>query len=219
MENMTSETGKNIYLSGGGDEHASYLLDGVFFDCIPKGGTLLYVPVALRRSRLFSGVEDWFMNVMEAHNRRQDIKLETWNDLNGKDFSDLKRFSAIYVGGGNTWDLMKEITESGLKKFLKEYVENGGIYYGGSAGAIICGAHVDTHTDENIAHWDDVGGMDLLSGLSVACHVTQEQFVELENMTKEKHIRLLALAENAGAIVEGPSYRCVGDGLCREFGQ
>ncbi len=214
---MTNEAVGNIYLSGGGDEHASYPLDRFFFERIPNGGALLYIPIALKGHRLFNGAENWFRGVMKLHLRHEDVVLETWNELNGKDFSNLKRFDAIYVGGGNTWNLMKDITESGFNKFLQKYIEEGGTYYGGSAGAIICGLRIDTGKDENTVNWQDTGGMNMLNGLSVACHVKQEKLGELEIMAKEKELRLLALAEDAGAIINGSTHTCVGEGVCREF--
>jgi dipeptidase E len=214
---MTSGVQKTIYLSGGGGEQASFPLDRFFFASIPQNGTLLYLPVALRGHRLFDDAEDWFRGVMKLHNRHEDITLEVWSDLNGQELLNLGRFDAIYVGGGNTWSLMKEITESGFREVLEQYIQTGGLYYGGSAGAIICGSRIDTHKDGNTIGWKDLSGMNLLNDLSVVCHVKEEQFGELENMAREKQLRLLALAENAGAIVESKSYRCVGEGICREF--
>ena len=206
-----------MYLSGGGDEKSSYPLDRYFFSSIPKRGMLLYLPIALRGHRLFNGAEKWFRSVMKLHNRHEDVSLEVWDDLTNKDFCNLRRFNSIYIGGGNTWSLMKEITENDFKEPLRVYIEGGGIYYGGSAGAIICGSNIDIQSDENLVNWRDTNGMDLLNGLSVACHVTEEKFNMLENMARKKNLHLLALAETAGAIIDGVSYRCVGNGICREI--
>lgn len=214
---MSTSTQKKMYLSGGGDEQSSYPLDRYFFSSIPKRGALLYLPIALRGHRLFREAGEWFKGVMKLHNRHEDVSLEVWNSLADRSFQNLKQFSAIYVGGGNTWSLIKEITESGFKEVLREYIEDGGLYYGGSAGAVICGLKIDIQQDENLVNWPDTGGMDLLNGLSVVCHATEEQFGELKSMAEKNKTRLLVLAETAGAIVEGASYKCVGSGVCRKI--
>lgn len=214
---MIRKASKIIYLSGGGNERSSYPIDRFFFEDIPKNGTLLYIPIALREHKLFHGAENWFRNVLKLHGRHKNIALEVWNELNKENFSDLGKFDAVYVGGGNTWNLMKEISESGFKEFLLKYIESGGIYYGGSAGAIICGARIDANEDENTAGWRGITGMNILNGISIVCHVKQSRLDELRNIAKEKKLHLLALAEGAGAIVRGTSYKYVGEGLCEEF--
>ncbi len=214
---MAKKAKKNIYLSGGGGEHDSFTLDGFFFTRIPRHGKLLYVPIALREHKLFTGAENWFRGVIKLHSRNDDIVLETWFDLKGKDFSKLKEFDGVYIGGGNTWSLIKDITESGFVNPLKEYIENGGVYYGGSAGAIICGLRIDLHGDKNSINWKGTVGMDLMNGLSVVCHAKQEQLAELEKLAKKEDIRLITLAENAGAIYNGSACKCVGDGICKIF--
>lgn len=214
---MISDSKKKIYLSGGGGEQASFPLDSFFFASIPRGGMILYLPTGLRGHRLFDDAKEWFKGIMRLHNRHEDIALVVWNDFDAKDFSNLEDFDAIYVGGGNTWTLIKEITESGFREKLEQYIRDGGLYYGGSAGAIICGSRIDTHNDKNTVGWADTRGMAVLNGLSVACHITEDQLSALEEMVAKKRLHLLALAEDAGVIIEDKSYHCIGKGICREF--
>jgi dipeptidase E len=52
---------------------------------------------------------------------------------------DLQDFEVLYVSGGNTFYLLKKSLESGFNKVVKEFVENGKVYIGSSAGSIVAG--------------------------------------------------------------------------------
>lgn len=48
----------------------------------------------------------------------------------------------VYVAGGNTFYLLKQLQESGFDTILTKYVANGGLYAGASAGALIAGPDI-----------------------------------------------------------------------------
>jgi hypothetical protein len=52
-------------------------------------------------------------------------------------YNELIKYNAIYFCGGNTSYLLKRINETGFNEILMEYIKNGGIYIGVSAGSII----------------------------------------------------------------------------------
>ena len=59
-------------------------------------------------------------------------------DLHYKmEYNELKEYDAIYFCGGSTSYLLKRINETGFNKPLKEFIGNGGVYVGVSAGSII----------------------------------------------------------------------------------
>jgi len=49
----------------------------------------------------------------------------------------LQKYDTVYIGGGDTFKLLKLIRESGFDEKLLRYYKSGGAIYGGSAGAII----------------------------------------------------------------------------------
>lgn len=59
----------------------------------------------------------------------------------------LKSAQAIFVGGGNTFLLVKTLHELGLMDILREKVLNGTPYLGTSAGSNICGPNMQTTND------------------------------------------------------------------------
>ena len=135
---MQNVKNNRIYLSGGGNEKQSFPLDKFFFSSLPENGRFLYIPIALRGHKLYPTAHLWMKSVLELHNRN-DVQFETADDLSKYGFENLKVFNGIYIGGGNTWSLMKELKDSGFSNALIQYIQSGGKVYGGSAGAIIFG--------------------------------------------------------------------------------
>ncbi len=79
----------------------------------------------------------------------------------------------IYISGGNTFGTMKRIRESGFDKAIIDYVENGVLYIGGSAGAHIASAdlsHVAKY-DSDTFGLKDFSGLALYRGIFI-CHYT-----------------------------------------------
>lgn len=59
----------------------------------------------------------------------------------------LENTQAIFVGGGNTFELVNQLYKNDLFPTLKEVVENGIPYLGTSAGSNICGVSMKTTND------------------------------------------------------------------------
>jgi len=53
--------------------------------------------------------------------------------------TDLKDIEVLYISGGNEFYLKEKSNESGFETFVKEFIENGGLYVGTSCGSIIMG--------------------------------------------------------------------------------
>lgn len=207
MQNINKDN--KIYLSGGGNEHQSSTLDKFFFDSIPEGGSFLYIPIALRGHKLFPTANLWMNSILEMH-KRTDIQFETLNDSSNKKPGDLEKFDAIYIGGGNTWSLMKELKESGFSEALIWYSNSGYPVYGGSAGAIILGAKINTHDDKNEVGWGDNNGLNLLKNYSVACHFKDEDGERFKNWARENNLPIVCLFEETGLIIDNTKIECVG---------
>lgn len=202
-----------IYLSGGGNEKQLFPLDKFFFDTFPKNGSFLYIPVALRGNKLYPTAHIWMKSILEIH-ERNDIQFETADDLSKYRLEDLKNFDAIYIGGGNTWSLMQELMDSGFSQELISYIKNGGVVYGGSAGAIVFGKNIDTHDDENKINLKDTSGFNLLSDYSVACHYTDKQSDRFKDWAISHKSPILCLPEETGLVFGNDSILCVGTKPC-----
>jgi dipeptidase E len=151
--------------------------------------------------------------VLELHNR-SDVQFEVADDLAKYQLEDLKKFDAIYIGGGNTWNLMQELRNSGFSHEFVSYIKNGGVVYGGSAGAIVLGKNIDTHNDENKINLKDTAGFNLLGDYSVACHYTNEQESLFREWVVSNKSPIVCLSEETGLIFGNDSVLCVGTKPC-----
>ena len=105
---------------------------------------------------------------------------ENTERTDGQDFTD---YACLYIGGGNTYKLLKDLKTSGAVEKIRKYLtEDGGIVYGGSAGAIIFGRDLDSCNtdDENEVGLADHRGFNLINGYSLLCHYTSRDWERTE---------------------------------------
>lgn len=193
-----------LFLSGGGDIETSYLFDSLFFDSLPQSANILYIPVAMantttKREAAF----DWFSKLISRHssnNRYLDFTI--WND--GDSIPILDNYDALYVGGGNTYRLLMVLEKTGMLDVLKKYIKNGGIYYGGSAGAVIIGRDLRTVGEEGLENYSKHDGMNFVNNISVFPHFSnnEEQKSAIRNICSRYSLKIAALPENSGLIID-----------------
>ena len=185
-------TGK-IFLSGGGDENASYLLDKEFFKEVPLNGEILYITTGFREDERILHAMEWMQRVMELHGR-SDINFLMIDDLT--QLKHLGDYEAIYIGGGDIDTLMDEFDRTGFEFVLKNYSEHGGTIYGGGGGAIILGKFIDTIREVRRKYKTGVG---LLDKYSVATSYRGEN---MTGWVPSHDSHLICLPEGIGVIVK-----------------
>ncbi len=85
---------------------------------------------------------------------------------------------------------------------LKSYIAEGGIVYGGSAGAIILGKDIRTASEAKGISLDDYEGLNVLGEYSVLCHYNSEggnkrEILELTSIIKSP---IISIPEKSGVI-------------------
>ncbi|MBN1792131.1 Type 1 glutamine amidotransferase-like domain-containing protein [Candidatus Woesearchaeota archaeon] len=185
-----------IFLGGGGSTEQSKRLDSIFVKQVGRK-PILYIPVAMETSD-FQPCWDWFIETFSALGIRKE-RIVMWTNLEGKTVKDLMQFSAVYIGGGNTFKLLKLMRKSGFDKALKQYAKKG-IIYGGSAGAIILGKSIKTAIvlDENNEKLEDLNGLCLVN-YSIFCHYKPELNNRIMDLAKQ--LDIIAITEESGLIV------------------
>jgi dipeptidase E len=194
-----------IYLSGGGSGKDSRELDEAFLEDIEKIKPLLYIPLA--RDLPYDSCLDWIKSNFEFG------EFKNFKMINNKDELlniDLKNYSGVYIGGGNTYKLLKELKEVGFLDILSKYIREEGIVYGGSAGAIILGKDILTANDPNEVNINNFEGLNELNEFSVFCHYNSEVKKDVEAYTKKTKNSVLVLSEKTGLIVQGEEVFVVG---------
>jgi len=187
----------NLFLSGGGDEHDSTALDSEFLKSF-SGSKILYIPIAMPQQVItYESCYDWIStNLTKLSDRFLEIDM----CLEPADLSIdlLKKYDAVYIGGGNTYKLLQELYNGNFIGVLKEYIGNGGVYYGGSAGAIITGNNISTVIEENDNNYKYDEGLNFLSGHAVRCHYDDGQDEKIYKFINLYNSPVIALPEKTG---------------------
>lgn len=199
-----------IFISGGGNKEQTQKFDELFFNELTSNSKILYIPVALDRDHKgFESCFDWFASVINFHQGNKELDFEMI--LNEDDVPSLKNFDAVYIGGGDTYKLLNYIYAKELNTKLNEYLENGGLIYGGSAGAIILGKDIRTVEEENNKNYPFYEGLNLLSGYSIKCHFLDSDLYTLTQRANNYGLKILALPEESGVIFSSRNISFVGE--------
>jgi len=191
-----------LFLSGGGNENDSFKIDMEFITSL-KHKRIIYIPLALEPT--INGYEscfDWISSTFSYRLTGDFVDISMWINLQNKTLADLNNFDAVYIGGGNTFNLLKKVKETAFDKILINFYKNGGIIYGGSAGAIICGHDINTVKEENEINYSKNDGLNLINNYSIICHYTKEQKNKVFSYVKENGIQVIAIPEKSGLVVE-----------------
>lgn len=176
-----------LILNGGGsDEQIKEALE--IFAREVNGGKVLYIPLAWHCGNMEECI-NWFRGQVSMFGI---INIEQVLDPNNLTKEKLKETSGLFIGGGNTYQLLKCLKETQAFENLKEYIENGGLIMGGSAGALIFGECIDTClkdelvikscNDENKVGLKDTKGFNCVNGYSILPHYKKlpEQYLAIQ---------------------------------------
>ena len=201
-----------LFLSGGGSAKQTKKFDKFFASKIAGSKRILYIPIAMPARRhssreCFEWATDT-LNSVGLHN------IEMWTRISGKQYRKLRDYDAIYIGGGNTYGLLDKIRKTGFDILLKRYLADGGIVYGGSAGAIIMGRNIQTagfgrDSDRNFLGMKDFRGLNLL-GYSIQAHHSKVDDQAMRDYVARTGIPAIALPEETGLYINGDKARVIG---------
>jgi dipeptidase E len=199
----------NLILSGGGDKEQTEIIDKEFGKALDLNKPLLYIPLAMGGEIPY---EDCYKWISEVFNPLGITEIEMWTDLEAKSPEDLRKFSSIYIGGGNTFYLLNTLRETGFDEILKEYVDKEGIVYGGSAGAIIFGRDILTssHMDPNQTDLKSFEGLNYLDNYSVWCHYETSNDDLIKEYVKKYGFHVIALPEETGIVMSEGTLKVIG---------
>ena len=129
-----------------GSNYLEYLLPtlSVFFTNVK---TVLFLPYArpsgISYTSYTSIVKEAFVNINIAVKGIHEFKNPT---------DAIKSAEAIFVGGGNTFELVNQLYKNDLLGVLREVIDTGTPYLGSSAGSNICGVNIKNTNDMPIVY-------------------------------------------------------------------
>lgn len=194
-----------LLLAGGGDAEIVGHIDTFFVSQIDVSRPVLYVPVAAENTE-YGACAAWFQSTYEKYGIKN---IEVCTDLHKAEVS--RGYSALFIGGGNTYKLLKEIRESGFDKKVMEFLNQGGLVYGGSAGSIIFGKDIKAAAfhDENTVGFGETAGLNLVQGFDIRCHYGADGD---EKGISRNGKGTIALPEDCAVYVEDGSITFIGSG-------
>ena len=193
-----------LILSGGGDPEQVRFIDEFFAAHINKTQKVLYIPAAMEREVFtYEQCLNWFTSTYVPFGI-QNIEMLT--DLSNAEIP--ANTAAIFIGGGNTYKLLKELRDSSFDKKLLAFLNSGGIVYGGSAGAMIFGKTIETeiHTGSRNYGLTDLSALDQLNGYDLWCHYTPKEDPLISIYPHPLYI----LSEESGLIVRNGEVISIG---------
>lgn len=196
-----------LFLAGGGNEKQSRTIDEIFLRNVKK---ILYIPWAWPDDN-FEACKKWFSRMIQKH--RNDVQTDALTTIESPE--NLDQYDAIYIGGGNTFKLLKRLRESGLGKKLKDYYQNRGVIYGGSAGAIILGKNIETallckDKDVNLVKLQNLSALNLAMGCDIQCHYEPEQLKEHQIHAAKTGRNIIAIPEESAVLVKDNKFKAIG---------
>ena len=124
-----------VFICGGGCREqtvrAMRRLDEVISHDLP----CLYIPLAMEEDR-YDSCREWITGELSGIGIPGIEMVRSAEELSRKRLAD---YSFLFIGGGNTFKLLYDIKRAGMFEPIREYLRNGGVAFGGSAGAIIFG--------------------------------------------------------------------------------
>ena len=159
-----------VFICGGGSGEqtvrALHRLNEVINHALP----CLYIPLAMEEEQ-YDSCRKWIAGELAGIDIPGIEMVRSADELSRKRLAD---YSFLFIGGGNTFKLLYDIKRANMFEPIREYLQNGGVAFGGSAGAVIFGEDLESCAldDDNDVGLKDTGGFDVLKGISFLCHFT-----------------------------------------------
>ncbi len=173
-----------LFLCGGGFGEQTKLTNKRFNEVVNHTKPLLYIPFAWNDDT-YSGCLDFIKGELSEVDLPYIEMVKSVEELEKKDLSN---YSSIFIGGGNTYKLLKMLKESTCYQQIVDFVQNDGIIYGSSAGAVILGKDIDIikEMDPNDVNLKDTKGFNLIDGISIFPHYTNKK----SKLTEEQNLAI-----------------------------
>ena len=172
-----------LILCGGGSGDQNKISYELLNEIIDNSKPILYVPLAIdEKDHPYDGCLEWITGELSNLDIKGIEMVRTFEELSKKD---LNNYSSLYIGGGNTYKLLKGLKESKSFDKIKEYLENDGIVLGSIAGSVIFSKDIEVikPMDPNEVNLKDTKGFNILNNTSIFPHYInyKSRYTEEEN--------------------------------------
>lgn len=168
-----------------------------FLSVIPKPANelkILFFPTASRTEEEMMFVKKSQDELLDAGVSRDNI---LWLDVdNASENYGSADFDCIYVCGGNTFYLLKKLKESGYFTKILDWIDNGIMYVGASAGSVIAAPDINyiLCMDTNDCDLNDTSGFSLISSYLIPHYA--EEFTESAEIIRREYGDVLTIRDS-----------------------
>jgi dipeptidase E len=205
----------NSTLHGGGYlDHA----EAAIRDFLGKAPRVLFVPHALRDRDAYAG---------QARRRLEEMGYGLDSLHEASDAREaVSRAEALFIGGGNTFRLLRALQELSLLEPIRRRVEEGMPYIGSSAGSVVASPTIRTTNDMPIVEPASFGALGLvpfqinahyLDADPASTHMGETREERLRQFHEENSEPVVGLREGTMLRVEGGSVVLLGGRPARIF--
>ena len=200
-----------IFLCGGGSGKQILFAMNKFASIIDRSKPILYIPFAMEEEK-YESCENWFSNEIKMFGLNKFEMVKSSKELSIKNLDD---YSSIFIGGGNTFKLLKDLKQFSNFEKIRNYLNHDGIMFGGSAGAIILGKDINSclMQDKNIVGLKETRGFNYLNDYSLLCHLSNSSFKHNKNYLKEysKENKTIYLPEEDVIFIDNGKISMIGN--------
>ena len=202
-----------LFLNGGGCGEQVKESYALLKQKVDTNKPLLYIPLAMEKESYPSCLEWISGELADFHFPKIDM-ITSPEELCVKNLAD---YAALFIGGGNTYKLLAELKSCNAFQKIKAFLEDGGIVFGGSAGAILFGKTIDScrYADPNELGLKETSGFNKIFGVYIGAHYPNDDpgktqratdcFTELSNDAP-----VIALPEEDTLVMNKNTIRIVG---------
>ena len=185
-------------------------VETITFIPFARPGGISYDRYTEAASNAFAKINKKVIGLHTAKNRKEAL-------LNGE---------AIFIGGGNTFELLNQLYQQELLEDLKNVIENGIPYLGTSAGSNICGLNIKNTNDMPIIYppsFDALGTIPFninahyLDPLEGSKHMGETRETRIKEFHVFNETPVLGLREGSWISVEGDEISLKGKHTARFF--
>lgn len=199
-----------MFLAGGGTPEQEMR---VWQDAFAGEPAVLHWPFALSAERV-SAAGSWLVGALGQLSLPATVTV--WESLDGHHPSELDHFDVIAVGGGLTSRLARHLRDHRFDRPLAAYIEAGGTYYGGSAGAILpCAEITLAGMIEDDPASASMPGLALLADAGILPHADTFPRELAGDLASALGHDVISLPENSGVRIEGAELTAIGPGVVR----
>lgn len=181
-----------------------------------KSFSIGYIPSCTDKNRkYYKQTQEWYSQFGRIYLNYFDLDLE----YDEKEITKLLKNDAIYLSGGNTYYFLHSIKKHNFIPILKDYVSNGGVLIGYSAGSLImcpdieiCSIDYDLDGDSNDIGLKDLSAINLVN-FYIYPHYDKNEIItkRLKKYSQKIKNTIYAYNDGDGIVVEDNDIKLFGD--------